>query len=371
MKVAVLTSSRADYGIYQPLLRRLEEDTYFDLDLIVFGTHLSEKFGFTVSEIHEDGFNITEKIKTVYDGDSPEIIGESIGNIISKFTRFWKENGYNYNIIFCLGDRYEMFAAVQAGSLFDLPFAHIHGGETSLGAIDNMFRHCISLMSSYHFTSHKEHSDRVRSITGTTESIYTVGALSLDNLADVQLCSLQGLKDELDVDLSRPTILFTFHPETKRVNKNGHFINEIVHALKKHSQYQVLITGTNADPGSEVIRQKIKIFASQNSERVTYKENLGIRRYFSCMKYCAFMMGNTSSGIIEAASFGKYVINLGDRQKGRKSGDNVMNVAIERNKISDAIKRVSQLSEYKSGNPYWHGGAADLIVDILKNNYNG
>ena len=371
MKVAVLTSSRADYGIYQPLLRRMESDSYFDLDLIVFGTHLSEKFGFTVSQIQEDGFNIAEKIETVSKGDTPEMIAVSISNTISKFALFWKENGNIYDIIFCLGDRYEMFAAVQAGVLFGLPFAHLHGGETSLGAIDNMYRHCISLMSSCHFTSHKDHSDRVRSIVGTNDSIYTVGALSLDNLADLQLYSQKELKDEFDIDLSRPTILFTFHPETVRLNKNSYFIDEIVQVLEDHTRYQVLVTGTNADPGSEVIRQKIKTFCSQNSERVTYVESLGIRGYFSCMKYCTFMMGNTSSGIIEAASFGKYVINLGNRQKGRTAGSNILHVPIEEEKISRAIKEVEELLEYENGNPYWHGGAAELIVDAIKSEYHG
>ena len=180
MKIGILTSSRADFGIYYPLLKELKYDNFFEMEIIVFGTHLSEKFGLTKNEIFKAGFDVSHEIFTLPDSDSSLDIAISIGKSIEQFAQFWAE--HSYDLVFALGDRYEMFAAVTAASPFNQAFAHIHAGETTLGAVDNMYRHAISLMSDYLFVSTEEYKTRAAQIKGDDKNIFNVGALSIDNL---------------------------------------------------------------------------------------------------------------------------------------------------------------------------------------------
>src|ERR1019366_5495723 len=192
MKIGVLTSSRADYGIYMPLLKALKEDTFFDLSVIVFGTHLSAKHGETVKQIIADGYNVSIKIETVIDGDQPQDISASMGKAISNFSSVWSQN--KYDLVFALGDRYEMFAACSSTISFGIPLAHIHGGETTLGAIDDVFRHCITQMATYHFTTTDKYKKRVIEMKGSDKHVSNVGALSIDNLKSLSLLSIDNFK---------------------------------------------------------------------------------------------------------------------------------------------------------------------------------
>lgn len=365
MKIGVLTSSRADFGIYLPLLKKLQRDSSFQLEIIAFGTHLSHFHGYTINAIYNENFQTIHKIESLILGDSQEAVATAMGLTTQKFGSFWSSTGSDYDLVFCLGDRYEMFSAVVAGIPFNTNFAHIHGGEQTLGAIDDIFRHSISLSAKLHFCSTEIYKQRLEQLTNNTNSIFNVGALSLDNLLGMELYSKEDFLKTWKIDLSTPTILVTLHPETKTTEENVEYAKVVSTVIKNCSKYQVVITMPNADSYGNSIRD---VFNSElnrlpNVHRV---ENFGTKGYFSCMKHCSFLLGNTSSGIIEAASLGKYVINLGRRQEGRVRSKNVFDLDFDLDPIVKCIKKIEELPAYSSGNVYWQGGASDRIIEVIK-----
>ncbi len=363
MKIGILTSSRADYGIYLPLLKKLFADNYFDPEIIAFGTHLSKSHGFTINNIIADGFEVKHKIKTIPKGDKPEDISLAIGETIKSFSGFWGK--YKFDVVLALGDRYEMFAAVMASVPFQVKIAHIHGGETTTGAIDNLFRHSITMASSLHFTSAEAYKKRVIELMGSKANIYKVGSLSIDNLKDLKLFSKDDFLKKFMIDLNKPSILITFHPETISFEKNEFYISELIKALEKLKQYQQIITLPNADTMGSVIRRAL-INYSEKKKNVFCVENFGTLGYLSCMKHCSFMLGNTSSGFIEAAYFPKPVINLGIRQKGRIVTGNIVNSNIDKEAILHAVKSFEHLKLPKKIEIYGNGNTASKIIRILK-----
>lgn len=365
MKIGVLTSSRADFGIYLPLLKKLKEDSSFNVEIIAFGTHLSFFHGHTIDSIESAGFAVNHRIESLLITDTPSSISSSMGLTTIKFADFWERYNSHFDLVFCLGDRYEMFSAVIAGIPFQIPFAHIHGGESTLGAIDNIFRHGITLASKYHFASTSVYAEKVQQLTGSPNHIYYVGALSLDNLLDFKTLTIEEFKEKWAIDLSKKTILITFHPETIDYQENQHHTNELIKSIFALKNYQVLITMPNADTAGNMVRQEL-INNFSNSDRIFLVENLGSISYFTAMKYCSFLLGNTSSGIIEAASFSKFVINLGNRQKGRVHGSNVINIPVNKEKILEAVNKIEILPGLDNKNIYFNGGAAIKIINILK-----
>lgn len=365
MNIGILTSSRADFGIYLQLLNKLKADNAFNVEIIAFGTHLSYFHGYTIDQIQAAGFEVKYTVESMVLTDSAASISTAMGLTSIKFAEFWNIHQTAFDLVFCLGDRYEMFAAVMAGVPFQIPFAHLHGGETTLGAIDNVFRHGISLASKYHFVSTAVYAQRIKEIIGTDENIFHVGALSLDNFFNIEFLSVKEFKDKWGIDISKPTILTTFHPETINVKDNEQHINELVAALNELTSYQILITMPNADTSGNIIRRGF-IKAFKQSPNVFMMENLGSQSYFTAMKYCRFLLGNTSSGIIEAASANKYVINLGNRQQGRLSGDNVINTAVKREQILQAVKLIEGRQNIIMNNIYYLSGAADNIINVVK-----
>lgn len=366
MNIAVLTSSRADFGIYLPLLRKLSEDCFFKLNIIAFGTHLSPIHGNTIDYIKSHNFDVKYKIESLVIGDSEESISTSMALTSLKFASFWALHKDEFDLVFCIGDRFEMFAAVSAAVPFNISFAHLHAGEKTLGAIDNIFRHAISHIAVMHFASTQQYVQRLKQMLDVSSHVYNVGALSLDNLQSMRLLTIDEFRKKWNVDFSRPTILVTFHPETIDSSRNAFFALELVEVIRKcSSNFDFLITLPNADTAGFTIR---KVFSSNLSDLagVHIVENLGTEGYFTAMKYCAFLMGNTSSGIIEAASFGKYVLNLGDRQKGRIHGANVLQIPIKKMRMIRALNSIAKLPSLNGKNIYYRGGAADKIIKILK-----
>ncbi|MCB0274682.1 MAG: UDP-N-acetylglucosamine 2-epimerase (hydrolyzing) [Calditrichaeota bacterium] len=351
-----------DYSAYLPLMKKIREDGQFSLEILACGTHLSNFHGYTVELIKKDGFVVAYEVESLILGDSPEAISSAMGLTMIKFSQIWQQE--NYDLIICLGDRYEMFAAVASSVPFNIPIAHLHGGETTLGAIDDKFRHCITQMSQYHFTSTAGHAQKVTSLIGTREGVHNVGAIGLDNLNDLTLLNKPQFFDRYGIDLNQPTILSTFHPETVSADLNIHFVQEMILAME-NLDYQIVITMPNADTRGNRIRDILNTFISQNS-RVFGIESFGPVGYYSCMKYCAFLLGNTSSGIIEAASFGKYTINLGDRQKGREHGDNVIHCPVLSSEILKAVQRVENAPQLEGRNIYGTGDTADKIMAVLR-----
>jgi GDP/UDP-N,N'-diacetylbacillosamine 2-epimerase (hydrolysing) len=363
MKIGVLTSSRADYGIYLPLLKKLFVDDFFNTEIIAFGTHLSKSYGSTINNIIADGFSVKHRIKTVAKGDKPADISQSIGETIKSFSDFWEIN--MFDLVLALGDRYEMFAAVMASVPFHIKIAHIHGGETTTGAIDNVFRHSITHASSVHFASAEDYKNRIIELTENKKGVYNVGSLSFDNLKTLKLLSDVEFFNKYKIDLKKPSILITFHPETVSFEKNGIYIKEIIKALKSLNSYQQIITMPNADTMGSLIRKEIVSYAEGRKD-VHCVENFGTVGYLSCMKHCSFMLGNTSSGFIEAGFFPKPVINLGDRQKGRIVTKNIINSDIDKETILYAVKSVEHLRLPKKIEIYGSGNTASKIIRILK-----
>ncbi len=299
-------------------------------------------------------------------GDSPNAISTAMALTSLKFADFWRDHKKDFDLIFCLGDRYEMFAAVYAGIPFNIPFAHIHGGEKTSGAIDNIFRHAITLASKFHFVSCEEHKKRVSTLIEYEDNIFNVGSLSLDNLYSNPIFSKDEFLERFDVNLNTPTILVTVHPETTYPEKNTNYVIEIANALYELRKYQVIITLPNADTYGSVIRSRFSQLAEESGNRIICIENLGSQYYFTAMKYCSFLMGNTSSGIIEAASFHKWVINLGDRQNGRQQSKNIMNIPFEKELILQMVSNIEKNPEYLGSNIYYKENVADNISAILK-----
>lgn len=365
MRIGFLTSSRADFGIYLPLLKKMQADTFFEIKIIAFGTHLSEAHGNTIDQITDFGFKVNHTVESMLLTDSPNAISSTMGLTMLKFADFWKDHNHIFDLVFCLGDRFEMFAAVAAGIPFNIPFAHIHGGESSLGATDDIFRHSITLASSYHFVSTKPYGKKVAELRGSDTGIFYVGALGLDNVKNIELLSLEAFRKKWGIDLSHKTILLTFHPETVAVDKNETYTDEIIKVIKDVKDYQVLITMPNADTMGSLIRKKLYETFS-GSDRVFLIENLGTISYFTAMRYCSFLLGNTSSGIIEAASFGRYVINIGDRQKGRIAGENVIHTHVTYDNMMKAIHTIEQSANLMDNNLYYNGGASERILLTLK-----
>jgi GDP/UDP-N,N'-diacetylbacillosamine 2-epimerase (hydrolysing) len=259
-----------------------------------------------------------------------------------------------------------MFSAVSVSIPFNIKLAHLHGGEKTLGAIDNFFRHSITLASRLHFVSCKAHSDRVAKLTESEENIFDVGSLSLDNIKSLVFLSINEFFDRFKVDLSLPTILLTVHPETVSPEKNAGYVDELVKSLLALKSYQVLITLPNADTSSSIIRNRFLQLPEETDSRISCHENLGTQGYFTAMKFCLFLLGNTSSGIIEAASLQKWVINLGDRQKGRQQSNNIINSPFEHQSIIGAVKKIEQDLVYRGENIYFKGNAAQTICSVIK-----
>ena len=366
MMVVVLTSSRADYGIYLPLLKKMKGDSFFDVKIVAFGTHLSQKHGFTIDQIVKDGFDVYREIETTPENDSPLDIATSMSETVKKFAVLWNEQQKTIDLIICLGDRYEMFAAVSASLPFNIKIAHFHGGETSLGAIDESFRHAITAMAHIHFTSTEQSLERVAAIKGDSENVFNVGAMSLDNLKEIKLLTEKEFEKAFGM-LPQNPILVTFHPETIAFEKNEYHCNELIKVLTE-LKGQIFITLPNADTFGDHIRIKLLELA-KDKENIVCFDSLGTQGYFSAIQFCSFMLGNTSSGIIEAGSFGKYVINIGDRQKGREAGKNVIHCDIKKEKILEVVDRIKILDPLKKENIYGDGSASGKVITLLKEKF--
>lgn len=366
MKIGVLTSSRADYGIYLPLLNLLKNDDYYDLEIIAFGTHLSPRHGMTIDNIKDDGYKKIHKVYSLEDDDSEKGISISYGVTIIKFAEFWESN--KFNLILCLGDRFEMSAAVQASIPFGVKLAHIHGGEMTLGAIDNIYRHQITIASTLHFTSSKTYSNKVEKILGFNNNVYDVGALSLSNIDSFIPLPRKRFFEKFNIK-DDVFCLVTFHPETKANNFQEKFALVMQESLEIISKkINLVITMPNADTMGSVFRKRLLYLKSMKTDNVFIVENFGKEGYFSAMFYAEFLLGNTSSGIIEAASFKKYVVNVGDRQAGRTQSGNVINTKFSTKEIVEAAFECLSLGRYFGKNVYFKNNTANKIIKILKAN---
>jgi GDP/UDP-N,N'-diacetylbacillosamine 2-epimerase (hydrolysing) len=366
MRIAILTSSRADYGIYLPLLHGLKNDPFFELSIIAFGSHTAAFYGETVNQIINDGFEVPFRLDTLLTDDSVHGIAQSYGRTVTAFADFWAGHT-DFDWVICLGDRFEMSAAVQALIPYQLKIAHLHAGETTLGAIDNIYRHQMTLAAKLHFVSHPVYAERVREITGLSGTSELVGSLSLLNLKNTELESEAEFLEKWGVSLSKKFLLVTVHPETVNFDKNKEYAATIGVALENClPDFDVVITMPNADTDGQIYRERFKALALSAPGKVHLIENFGTKSYFTAMKHAALLVGNSSSGIIEAASFGRYVLNIGDRQKGRIAPENVKHVRFDEQEIRDAVFQYQSLT-FEGENPFDVPNGVELMMERLKN----
>lgn len=366
MLVGVVTGGRSDYGIYRPLLRVLVDDPFFTLRLYVTGMHLSREFGYTIDTIQAEGFRVDERVEMLLSSDTPEGIAKSMGLGTLGFAQAYAR--CRPDLLIVLGDRFEMHAAVVAAVPFKIPVAHIHGGEITEGAIDDAFRHSITKMSHLHFVSAEEYARRIQQMGEEPWRITVCGAPSLDNLRTVQLLDRTELEQRLGLSLDVAPLLVTYHPVTLEFERAEWQVNELLAALDDVER-PILLTMPNADTSGRIIGQKLRDFAGSRPA-VRCMDTLGTQVYFSLMACAAAMVGNSSSGIIEAPSFGLPVVNIGTRQAGRVRGRNVIDVGYARAAIAEGIARALKPAFRESlkgvPNPYGEGRAAGMITERLK-----
>ena len=369
MKIGILTSSRADYGIYLPLLKKMKTDSFFNIEVIAFGTHMSKFHGYTVKQIEDDGYKKIHKISALISNDDEQAIATSYALTALKFADFWQTN--KFDLIFSIGDRFEMNAAVQAGIPFGVKFAHVHGGETTLGAFDNIYRHQITLASSIHFSAAKLFSSKIINLIGDSDHVHTIGALSLNDISEFKPLKKADFYNRFNI-LQDDFALITFHPETISPNLNISHANEMRMALEfLTTKLFLVITMPNADTLGSIFRNEIVKLINQFPDKITVIENFGKENYFTAMYYSKLLIGNTSSGILEAASFEKYVVNVGDRQKGRLQSDNIYNAKFQKDSIVDAVSQALTKGSFKGNNKYYQNDSASQIISLLKSFYAG
>lgn len=361
----MVTTSRADYGILRPILRALDAAPDLELRLVVSGTHLLRDFGRTVDAIERDGFTVAERLDVLLASDDPLGIAKSIGVAVSTFADYWARA--RPDLIFVTGDRFEMHAAALAALPFGIPVAHLHGGEVTAGAIDDALRHGLTKLSHLHFTATADAAERVIHLGEEPWRVTVCGAPSLDDLRAEPRLDAAALGERLGFSLTPAPLLVTFHPVTLQHERTAAQIDELLAALET-SGLAVIFTLPNADTSGRVVRDRIERYAAAHPG-AHICDNLG-PLYFSLMAAAAAMAGNSSSGIIEAASFGLPVVNVGDRQRGRLRDRNVIDAPPERSAIGAAIRRACSPAFRASlrglVNPYGRGDAARTIVERLR-----
>jgi len=366
-KICVVTGTRAEYGLLYWLMKEIQQDPELELQLVVTGMHLSPEFGLTWKQIEEDGFFINEKVEMLLSSDTPSGVAKSTGlgiiGFADSFARLCPD------ILVLLGDRFETIAAATAAHISQIPIAHIHGGETTEGAIDEAFRHAITKMSQLHFVAAEPYRKRVIQMGEKPETVFLVGAPGLDHLEHLSFLNRQELEKDLDLSLDPPLFLVTYHPVTLEGDPSVPF-NELLNALETFPEAKIVFTFPNADTRGRVLIKMIEEFVSKNTHRAKAFSSLGQQRYLSLMKICDVVIGNSSSGLAEAPSFGVPTINIGNRQKGRLKATSVIDCPEQKENIVNAIKEAlsPEFKQFasKAENPYGFGGASKKIKEVLK-----
>ena len=364
-KICVVTGSRAEYGLMRNTLNEIASSSLLDLALLVTGSHLSREFGYTIDEIKRDGFDVTETIEMLLSSDSPSSIGKSVGLGVIGFTDALKR--LSPDIMLVVGDRYEIFAAVTAAMVLNIPIAHISGGEITEGAIDEQIRHAITKMSHIHFTTAEENSIKVKQMGEEAWRVHTVGGLWVDNIKSLKKISRDSMRKKLGIQLNHPTILVTYHSVTLQLEEVDRHIDNLLNALDE-TEAEIIFTYPNADAGGRVIISKINEFIANRPNAKAVK-SLGSLLYHNLLSYVDLVVGNSSSGMVETQSFKLPAVNIGDRQKGRLVTANIISVADDKDAILKAIRkglsRKFRNSIKDMANPYEKGGAAKKIVQVL------
>ena len=367
-KICIVTGTRAEYGLLRPVIDRIDKDEELELCLIVTGMHLSTEFGLTYKEIEADGYSITRKVEMLLSADTPGSILKSMGIEMIGLADVFQEEEPDFVIL--LGDRYEILVAAIAAMLHRIPVAHIHGGESTEGLIDEAIRHSVSKMSILHFASTERYRRRIIQLGEHPERVFCVGALGVENLKSQRLLQKKELEDEINFRFDAETVMVTFHPVTlERYTVRAQF-DALLNVLERHKELKIVFTKSNSDTDGRMINQMIDEFVQKNKHRSIAFVSMGQLRYLSALQFCSAVIGNSSSGIIEVPSFGIATINIGDRQKGRVCAESVIHCEPIEDKIEEAV-RLGLSKDFREKiknvkNPYEGVETSRQIVEIVK-----
>ncbi|GAB1400804.1 UDP-N-acetylglucosamine 2-epimerase [Aminivibrio sp.] len=364
-RIAVVTGTRAEYGLLYWVLREIENDQDLDLQLIVTGSHLSPEFGNTILEIKKDGLPISWKVEMLLSGDSASAVTKSLGLAILGFADALEH--LKPDMLLLLGDRYEIFGAASAALLAGIPIAHIHGGEVTRGAWDDSLRHGITKMASLHFVAHETYRKRVIQMGESPDTVFVVGPSCLDSLRNLTLPGKEELEEDMGISLNSPLLLITCHSETLSSLTGEEQIDRLLKALQRFPSAAMVFTGANADRDGQVINKKIKAFCAEDPRKRAFSLSLGMKRYWGMLSLANAVVGNSSSGMFEAPLFNVPVVNIGRRQEGRIRDMLVQDCTFEEEPIVRTIEAAllkvrpaekKTLQEFQS--------PAELMVELLK-----
>ena len=361
-KIAIVTSNRAEYGILSPLIRKVEADSEFLLELIVTGAHLSEKYGNTIEQIRSDGFPIKATIPILENGNSVIDISVTLANAIKEFSIYFNDN--KPDILVLLGDRTELLGVAIAAMNCNIPIAHLHGGEVTKGAVDDCVRHAITKLSYIHFAGTEIYKNRIIQMGEDPSRVFNVGTLSAENILKTTLMKENELREDIGIPQGMKYAVVTLHPETVDALSPRRIANILCECMQNEKDTFFVITASNSDVGGDVINDTLIAYADNNSNAV-FRHSLGMRRYLSAVKYSLYVLGNSSSGIVEAPILGVPTVNVGNRQSGRIMVDTILNVSFEKDEIEKAIDKAS-IMEHIPSKIYGDGCTSEKMVSILK-----
>ena len=364
-KICVITGSRAEYGLLKLIMKEISEAEDLTLQLIVTGSHLSKELGKTINEIKKDGFKVEFSADILGKNDSPKSVSISMSKVLKEFPSFYQT--LNPDLILVLGDRYEIFASVASALIHKIPIAHIHGGELTEGAFDESLRHSITKMSHIHFTSSQEHKNRVIQLGEDPSYVFNVGAPGIEIIKKMKLLTKQEVEENLGIQLKDKFYLITFHPETLETSLSPEDqIDKLLEVLSEIKNTSFIFTKANADPGGLVINNKIQQFVKKHSSFASLHSSLGQLNYLSLMKYSDAVIGNSSSGIIEAPTLRKPVINIGNRQKGRSNSNAIIHCKNEKKSIISALNKLDSFDIDKQYDLQDGGNTSEQILNIIR-----
>lgn len=361
-RVCVVTSTRAEYGLLHNIIKLIDSDPDLECLLVVTGSHLLTEFGNTVREIESDGVRINERIDIQMAGDSGLSMGKTMGIAMILFSEYFSRS--RPDVLVLLGDRYEIHAVACAATCLKIPIAHLHGGETTEGALDEIFRHSITKMSYLHFTSTEKYRERVIQLGESPERVFNVGSTGVENINKTTLLTREELCASIGINLRECYAVGTFHPVTM-ANSSVEDMIQIMEACASFKEIDFLFTKSNADAGGKQLNEILKKYV-EKCDNIFLVDSLGYLKYMTALKYAAFIIGNSSSGIVEAPEFHIATVNIGDRQKGRIQAKSVINAAPTQSDIREAVEKARKLDCSNVNNPYKGRNTSVRVVETIK-----
>jgi GDP/UDP-N,N'-diacetylbacillosamine 2-epimerase (hydrolysing) len=365
-KICVVTGTRAEFGLLRWIMEDIRQHEDLQLQVLVTGSHLSKQHGETINEIRDSGFNIDYKVEMLLCSDTPAGVTKSMGLGLIGFADAFE--ALRPDLVLLLGDRFEVLTASSAALIANIPIAHLHGGEVTEGAFDDSVRHAITKMSHLHFVAHNEYRNRVVQMGEDPSRVFVVGGLGVDAIGRQQLLCREALEESLRIEFGIKNLLVTYHPVTLELEQSFNEASSMLKALATLHDTQLIFTMPNADPGHHRIREMIQEFVQLHPNSVAI-ESMGQLRYLSCLQFVDGVVGNSSSGIMEAPSMGVATINIGHRQKGRLFAPSVLNCTASDPELDASLKKLYQPS-FRSIvaeriNPYGDGGASSRILEVI------